>query len=91
MGGRTKPDGTIAVSDWDHNEANNLGNAVLTKPNALAGYASLAREVKAAGITRIAGNVIIDDRLFEPFLARLLIEALRKPHSANGLCTGRGA
>ncbi|MGA8535049.1 MAG: D-alanyl-D-alanine carboxypeptidase [Candidatus Tumulicola sp.] len=70
MGGRTQPDGTVAVSDWDHNEADSLGNAILTKPNPLAGYATLARAVKAAGITRIAGNVVIDDRLFKPFLFR---------------------
>jgi D-alanyl-D-alanine carboxypeptidase len=67
MGGRTNPDGSIAISDWDHNEANSLGNAILTKPDPLAGYATLARAVKAAGITKITGNVVIDDRLFVPF------------------------
>lgn len=70
MGGRTNPDGSIAVSDWDHNEADALGNAVLTKPNPLAGYIRLARAVRAAGIKRVAGNVIIDDRLFKPFFFR---------------------
>ncbi|HKU68558.1 MAG TPA: D-alanyl-D-alanine carboxypeptidase [Candidatus Baltobacteraceae bacterium] len=70
MGGRRNPDGTIAVSNWDHNEADSLGNAVLTKPNPLAGYAALARAVRAAGITRVAGNVVIDDRLFKPFFFR---------------------
>lgn len=70
MGGRTNPDGSIAVSDWDHNEADSLGNAVLTKPDPLAGYVKLARAVRAAGITRVAGNVVVDDRLFEPFLFR---------------------
>jgi D-alanyl-D-alanine carboxypeptidase len=70
MGGRANPNGTIAVSDWDHNEADSLGNAVLTKPDPLAGYAKLARAVKAAGINRISGNVVIDDRLFKPFLFR---------------------
>src|SRR3954453_22590501 len=29
MGGRTKPDGDVAVSNFDHNEANSLGNADL--------------------------------------------------------------
>ncbi len=67
MGGRTNPDGTIAVSDWDHNEAESLGNAILTKPDPLAGYRTLARAVKASGIARIEGNVIVDDRLFPPF------------------------
>ncbi len=67
MGGRTNQDGSIAVSDWDHNEADSLGNAILTKPNPLAGYERLARAVKAAGVTRIDGDVIVDDRLFKPF------------------------
>ncbi len=67
MGGRTRPDGSIAVSSWDHNEADSLGNAILTEPNPLAGYDGLARAVKAAGIERIDGEVIVDDRLFQPF------------------------
>jgi PBP4 family serine-type D-alanyl-D-alanine carboxypeptidase len=67
MGGRTNPDGSIAISDFDHNEADSLGNAVLTAPDPLAGYAELARQVAAAGIKKIAGDVIIDDRLFQPF------------------------
>jgi len=67
MGGRTNPDGSIAVSSWDHNEADSLGNAILTKPNPLAGYERLARAVRAAGITRVDGEVIVDDRLFKPF------------------------
>jgi len=70
MGGRTNPDGTIAVSNWDHNEADSLGNAVLTKPDPLAGYRRLARAVKAAGINRVSGEVVIDDRLFKPFYFR---------------------
>ena len=67
MGGRKNPDGSIAFTGWDHNEADSLGNAVLTKPNPLAGYQQLARAVKAAGIERVAGEVVIDDRLFVPF------------------------
>lgn len=70
MGGRRNPDGSIAVSNWDHNEADGLGNAVLTKPDPLAGYRQLARVVRAAGIKRVAGNVAIDDRLFKPFYFR---------------------
>lgn len=70
MGGRTLPDGNIAVSNWDHNEADSLGNAILTKPDPLAGYRRLAQQIRAAGITRVAGNVAIDDRLFQPFFFR---------------------
>jgi D-alanyl-D-alanine carboxypeptidase len=70
MGGRTNPDGTIAVSDFDHNEADSLGNAALTRPDPLAGYAKLARQVAKAGVKEITGDVIIDDRLFRPFKFR---------------------
>lgn len=70
MGGRANPDGTIAISNWDHNEADGLGNAILTKPNPLAGYITLARAVAAAGIKRVTGDVMIDDHLFKPFFFR---------------------
>jgi D-alanyl-D-alanine carboxypeptidase len=55
MGGRTKLNGKIAVTDYDHNEANSLGNAQLTKPDPLAGYAEIARQVAARGIKEISG------------------------------------
>ena len=70
MGGRTNPDGTIAYGNFDDNEANTLGNANLTKPDPLAGYAALARQVAASGIKQITGNIIIDDRLFQPYRFR---------------------
>ena len=61
------PDGTLAIADYDHNEANSLGNAQLTVPNPLAGYVALAEQVAKAGIQEVKGDVIIDDRLFVPF------------------------
>ncbi len=67
MGGRRNPDGTMAITDFDHNEANSLGNAELTEPNPLWGYESLAKQVFDSGVTEITGEIIIDDRLFEPF------------------------
>jgi D-alanyl-D-alanine carboxypeptidase len=67
MGGRTNPDGSIALGGFDHNEANDLGNANLTKPDPLAGYRALARQVAASGIKEIRGDVVIDDRLFKPY------------------------
>ncbi len=67
MGGRTRPDGSIAFSDFDHNEANSLGNAMLTRPDPLAGYADLADQIAASGINEITGEIVIDDRLFKPF------------------------
>jgi D-alanyl-D-alanine carboxypeptidase len=70
MGGRTRPDGTIAVTNFDHNDADDLGNAVLSKPDPLSGYVALAKQVARQGITKITGEVIIDDRLFQPFYFR---------------------
>ncbi len=67
MGGRTNADGTLAYTNLDHNEANTLGNAILTAPDPLAGYRSLASQIAASGIKRIHGDVIVDDRLFQPF------------------------
>lgn len=67
MGGRRNIDGTMAVSDYDHNEANSLGNAVLTAPDPLWGYDFLAEQVAASGIKIITGDIVIDDRLFKPF------------------------
>lgn len=46
MGGRTLPNGKIAFTPFDHNEADSLGNAILTKTNPLAGYQDLAKQIK---------------------------------------------
>jgi D-alanyl-D-alanine carboxypeptidase len=67
MGGRTNPDGSIAFTDFDHNEADSLGNATLVKPNPLAGYIDLAKQVARSGVKEVTGDVVIDDRLFQPF------------------------
>ncbi len=67
MGGRDNGDGTIAITDFDHTDANSLGSAILTKPDPLAGLDKLAAQVAAAGITKVAGEVIVDDRLFNEF------------------------
>ncbi len=67
MGGRANPDGTIAISAFDHNEADGLGNAILTAPDPLAGFNALAAQVAAAGIKTVSGDVVIDDRLFDAF------------------------
>lgn len=67
MGGRRNPNGTMAITNFDHNEANTVGNAVLTAPDPLWGYDSLAEQIAESGITEITGEIIIDDRLFEPF------------------------
>ncbi len=65
LGGRTDKTGHLAFKDHDHTYANSgFGACEVTDTDPLAGLAALAKQVKAAGITRIEGEVIIDDRLF---------------------------
>ncbi|KIF04067.1 D-Ala-D-Ala carboxypeptidase [Streptomyces sp. RSD-27] len=64
LGGRTRPDGTVAYTDLDHTYANDFPGATLTPENPLAGIDRLARQVRASGITRVDGDVIVDSRLF---------------------------
>jgi D-alanyl-D-alanine carboxypeptidase len=56
MGGRDNGNDTIAITDFDHNDANNLGSAILTAPDPLGGLNKLARQVAASGITKVSGN-----------------------------------
>jgi len=67
MGGRDNGNDTVAITDFDHCDANNLGSAILTTPDPLAGIDKLAAQVAASGIRKISGDVIIDDRLFQQF------------------------
>jgi D-alanyl-D-alanine carboxypeptidase/D-alanyl-D-alanine-endopeptidase (penicillin-binding protein 4) len=65
FGGRTSKDGSVAFADNDHTYANSgLMESAVTDTNPLAGLEDLARQVKAAGIREVAGEVLIDDRLF---------------------------
>lgn len=64
LGGQTGPDGKVVFTNLDHNDANLLPGATIANNNPLAGMDELARQVKKAGIKRIKGRVIVDDRLF---------------------------
>lgn len=64
MGGRTKADGTVDYTNLDHNDANAIPGATLTPEDPLAGLDDLAAQVKAAGVTTVSGDVIVDDRLW---------------------------
>ena len=64
MGGRTTPQGTIDFTPIDHIYAAALPLSTLTPENPLAGLDDLAKQVAASGIRRVAGDVIIDARLF---------------------------
>lgn len=64
MGGRTGRDGSVSFTDLDHTYANDIPGATLTPENPLAGIDLLAQQVRRSGITRVNGDVIVDDRLF---------------------------
>lgn len=66
MGGRTRTDGTVAFTDLDHTYANDFPGATLTPENPLAGIDLIAQQVRRSGITRVEGDVIVDNRLFQP-------------------------
>lgn len=65
LGGRTGPDGTLLFEDNDHSYAGSNPDASLVASDPLAGLTHLAREVHAAGIRAISGDVLVDDRMFE--------------------------
>lgn len=67
FGGRQKPDGTIDFTDFDHNDARAFEGALLTPEDPLVAVNDLAGQVRAAGVTKVNGDVVIDDRLFESF------------------------
>lgn len=65
LGGRTDRQGRLAFTDDDHTYANAVGShSQLTDTDPLAGLKSLAKQVAAAGIRQVEGDVLIDDRLF---------------------------
>jgi serine-type D-Ala-D-Ala carboxypeptidase/endopeptidase (penicillin-binding protein 4) len=65
MGGRDTPDGRIAFTPIDHINSTAFPTLVtLTPEDPLAGLDDLAKQVAAAGVKRVNGDVIIDDRLF---------------------------
>jgi D-alanyl-D-alanine carboxypeptidase/D-alanyl-D-alanine-endopeptidase (penicillin-binding protein 4) len=66
LGGRTTADGKMAFKDHDHIYANfpSGSESEVTDTDPLAGLAALAKQVKEAGIQRVDGDILIDDRLF---------------------------
>lgn len=65
FGARTGPDGKTLFKEKDHTYANSsLVESELTDTDPLAAIKDLAKQVKAAGIKEIQGEVGVDDRLF---------------------------
>ena len=71
FGLRDRPNGTQAYNSapqLDHSDADGSpGPTLVPHSNPLAGVEGLARQVRAAGIRRVNGNVVIDDRLFNTY------------------------
>lgn len=66
MGGRTKADGTMAFTNNDHTYADEKSTtATLTDTDPLAGLNEIAKQIRANGIRRVSGEVLIDDRMFQ--------------------------
>jgi D-alanyl-D-alanine carboxypeptidase/D-alanyl-D-alanine-endopeptidase (penicillin-binding protein 4) len=71
LGLRDKRDGTLyyeSLPKLDQSYADiGLPDAVEPPGNPLAGLDQIAAKVRASGITRVNGNIVVDDRLFTPF------------------------
>jgi D-alanyl-D-alanine carboxypeptidase/D-alanyl-D-alanine-endopeptidase (penicillin-binding protein 4) len=65
LGGRTDSEGHIAFTSTDHIYANGNNVAELTEPDPLRGLNDLAKQVAAAGIKRVDGEIVMDESLFE--------------------------
>jgi D-alanyl-D-alanine carboxypeptidase/D-alanyl-D-alanine-endopeptidase (penicillin-binding protein 4) len=65
LGGRSDSSGGIVFTSVDHTYANDTRSDTWTAVDPLAGLNELARQVATAGIKRVRGDVLIDDRLFE--------------------------
>lgn len=67
FGGRRLDANTVEVTNFDHNDANNLGTAILTPQDPLFALNQLAAQVKASGIDSVTGEIAVDDRLFQSY------------------------
>jgi D-alanyl-D-alanine carboxypeptidase/D-alanyl-D-alanine-endopeptidase (penicillin-binding protein 4) len=71
LGLRDQPNGTMyyeSLPDLDQSYADiSLPGAVEPPGNPFAGLNQIAAKVRASGITRVNGNVVVDDRLFTPY------------------------
>ncbi|WP_250846671.1 D-alanyl-D-alanine carboxypeptidase/D-alanyl-D-alanine endopeptidase [Aquisphaera insulae] len=65
MGGRMGADGALQFKDDDHIYAGGNPRADVVAADPVAGLDHLAGEVRTAGVKRVTGDVVIDDRLFE--------------------------
>lgn len=64
LGGRSQPDGTLALPDPDHTYGGFALGAAPLPGDPLSDFRRLAARVAARGITRVAGRVMVDASLF---------------------------
>jgi D-alanyl-D-alanine carboxypeptidase/D-alanyl-D-alanine-endopeptidase (penicillin-binding protein 4) len=64
LGGRAGPDGTLLFTNNDHTYSSGNFRSTLVPSDPLAGLEALAKDVAAAGIRVVNGDVLVDDRLF---------------------------
>ncbi|MGH2937394.1 MAG: D-alanyl-D-alanine carboxypeptidase/D-alanyl-D-alanine endopeptidase [Solirubrobacterales bacterium] len=70
FGLRELPNGTLSYENLpnvDQSYADELPHAVEAYGDPLSALDELAADVRAAGITQVSGNVVVDDRLFAPY------------------------
>jgi D-alanyl-D-alanine carboxypeptidase/D-alanyl-D-alanine-endopeptidase (penicillin-binding protein 4) len=70
FGLREQPNGTLyyeSLPKANQSYANQLPGAVEPPGDPLAALNQLAKMVRSSGITRVSGNVVIDDRLFDSY------------------------
>lgn len=71
MGGRNaaqgRADSTFTATTVDHVYGDIAPNAVAPPGNPLAGLDALAAQIAARGIHRVGGDVLVDDRLWQPY------------------------
>lgn len=70
LGGRGVLDGQLQYTEPDHVYAYAIPTVKPVAATPLAGLDKLAAQVKAAGISAINGDVLVDDRLWNPFMTK---------------------
>ncbi|MBA8816348.1 D-alanyl-D-alanine carboxypeptidase/D-alanyl-D-alanine-endopeptidase (penicillin-binding protein 4) [Microbacterium halimionae] len=66
FGLRDLSDGTLEITSFDHNEANTgLLPVELNSGDPLGALRSLAGDIRAAGVSAVSGNILVDNQYFD--------------------------
>jgi D-alanyl-D-alanine carboxypeptidase/D-alanyl-D-alanine-endopeptidase (penicillin-binding protein 4) len=89
FGLRQRPNGTLFYNNLpkvDQSYADQLPGAVEPPGNPLSALNQLAKQVKASGITRVNGNVVVDQRLFglySSYVVRNRVRTVKRRKATN--------